>query len=405
MSTSHFRCKRIETGMEISMRACFSLIPFALLATPLQAQQAATSSAETPPRTVFEALRPFYDQLDLDHPAAGTGVSLDPAQALTRIAFGSCHDPERAGMEILDRVAADNPDVFIYTGDNVYGDAWSWDATLPELRSAYAALAASPEFRALRAQIPMLAVWDDHDYGLNDFGRGFPFKEYAERLFLDFWAVPEDDERRSRDGIYTSRVYGPEGQRTQIILLDTRYFRSDLTPTPERGAEGRERYIPSEAEDQDMLGDAQWAWLEDQLSVPADLRLIVSSIQVHADGHGWEAWRTLPQERARLYNLLETSGAEGVILMSGDRHSSGIYVREDVIGYPLYEITSSSLNMSFQDENNESGPHRIGEMYAPVNYGVIDVNWEGGSVSLEIRDADGLAVRDVAISLDDLAVR
>jgi alkaline phosphatase D len=391
--------------MEISMRACFSLIPFALLATPLQAQQAATSSAETPPRTVFEALRPFYDQLDLDHPAAGTGVSLDPAQALTRIAFGSCHDPERAGMEILDRVAADNPDVFIYTGDNVYGDAWSWDATLPELRSAYATLAASPEFRALRAQIPMLAVWDDHDYGLNDFGRGFPFKEYAERLFLDFWAVPEDDERRSRDGIYTSRVYGPEGQRTQIILLDTRYFRSDLTPTPERGAEGRERYIPSEAEDQDMLGDAQWAWLEDQLSVPADLRLIVSSIQVHADGHGWEAWRTLPQERARLYNLLETSGAEGVILMSGDRHSSGIYVREDVIGYPLYEITSSSLNMSFQDENNESGPHRIGEMFAPVNYGVIDVNWEGGSVSLEIRDADGLAVRDVAISLDDLAVR
>lgn len=387
------------------MRVCFSLIPFALLATPLQAQQAATSSAETPPRTVFEALRPFYDQLDLDHPAAGPGVSLDPAQALTRIAFGSCHDPEREGMEILDRVAADNPDVFIYTGDNVYGDAWSWDATLPELRSAYAALAASPEFRALRAQIPMLAVWDDHDYGLNDFGRGFPFKEYAERLFLDFWSVPAEDDRRQREGIYTSSVHGPEGQRTQIILLDTRYFRSDLTPTPERGAEGRERYIPSEAEDQDMLGDAQWAWLEDQLSVPADLRLIVSSIQVHADGHGWEAWRTLPQERERFYTLLEETGAEGVILMSGDRHSSGIYVREDVIGYPLYEITSSSLNMSFREENNEPGPHRIGDMYAPVNYGVIDVNWEGGSVSLEIRDADGLTVRDVAISLDDLAVR
>lgn len=390
------------------MRATRLCLPFALLlvaAACAQERPAETPEAAAPPQTVFEALRPYYDQLDIEHPSAGPSASRDPSLALTRIAFGSCHDPERAGMEILDRVAADNPDVFIYTGDNVYGDAWSWDATLPELRSAYAALAASPEFRALRAQIPMLAVWDDHDYGLNDFGRSFPFKEYAERLFLDFWSVPEDDERRSRDGIYTSRVYGPEGQRTQIILLDTRYFRSDLTQTPERGAVGRERYIPSEADDQDMLGDAQWAWLGDQLSVPADLRLIVSSIQVHADGHGWEAWRTLPQERARLYNLLETSGAEGVILMSGDRHSSGIYVREDVIGYPLYEITSSSLNMSFQDENNESGPHRIGEMYAPVNYGVIDVNWEGGSVSLEIRDADGLAVRDVAISLDDLAVR
>jgi len=308
-------------------------------------------------------------------------------------------------MEILERVAADNPDVFIYAGDNVYGDAWSWDAALPELRSAYAALAASPEFQALRARIPMLAVWDDHDYGLNDFGRSFPFKEYAERLFLDFWTISPEDERRQRDGIYTSRVFGPEGQRMQIILLDTRYFRSDLTPTPERGAVGRERYIPSEAGDQDMLGEAQWAWLEDQLLVPADLRLIVSSIQVHADGHGWEAWRTLPQERARFYNLLEQTGAEGVILMSGDRHSAGLYVRDDVISYPLYEITSSSLNRSFQDENNESGPHRIGDMFAPVNYGVIDVNWEAQSLSLEIRDANGLAVRDVAISLYDLAPR
>jgi len=392
--------------MENSMRACLTLLPFALLATPLQAQEeAATPSAEAPPRTVFEALRPYYDQLDLDHPSAGPSASLDPAQTLTRIAFGSCHDPEREGMEILERVAADNPDVFIYAGDNVYGDAWSWDAALPELRSAYAALAASPEFQALRARIPMLAVWDDHDYGLNDFGRSFPFKEYAERLFLDFWTISPEDERRQRDGIYTSRVFGPEGQRMQIILLDTRYFRSDLTPTPERGAVGRERYIPSEAGDQDMLGDAQWAWLEDQLLVPADLRLIVSSIQVHADGHGWEAWRTLPQERARFYNLLEQTGAEGVILMSGDRHSAGLYVRDDVISYPLYEITSSSLNRSFQDENNESGPHRIGDMFAPVNYGVIDVNWEAQSLSLEIRDANGLAVRDVAISLYDLAPR
>lgn len=388
------------------MRACLTLLPFALLATPLQAQEpAAVPAAEAPPRTVLEALRPFYDQLELDHPTAGPSASRDPALALTRIAFGSCHDPEREGMEILERVAADNPDLFIYTGDNVYGDAWSFDATLPELRAAYAALAAAPEFQTLRAQTPMLAVWDDHDYGMNDFGRGFPFKEYAERLFLDFWSVPEDDERRQRAGIYTSSVYGPEGQRTQIILLDTRYFRSDLTPTPERGAEGRERYIPSEAEDQDMLGEAQWAWLEDQLAVPADLRLIVSSIQVHADGHGWEAWRTLPQQRERFYNLLEETGAGGVILMSGDRHSSGIYVREDVIGYPLYEITSSSLNMSFREENSESGPHRIGDMYAPVNYGVIDVNWAERSVSLEIRDADGLTVRDVAISLDDLAPR
>ena len=251
----------------------------------------------------------------------------------------------------------------------------------------------------------MMAVWDDHDYGLNDAGRRFLFKEFAETLFLDFWAVPQDDERRHRPGIYTSGIYGPEGQRTQIILLDTRFFRSDLAPTPERGAPGRERYVPTDDPGQDMLGDAQWAWLEAQLRQPADLRLIVSSIQVHADGHGWEAWRTMPAERQRFYDLIAESGAGNVILMSGDRHSAGIYVREDVIGYPLYEITSSALNMSFQDENPEPGPHRIGDMYAPVNYGVIDVNWAERSVRLQIRGGDGAVMREVAISLDDLAAR
>jgi alkaline phosphatase D len=400
--------------MELIMRAPLKLVPLILLAVPACAHESmtgrapesvvVTAEAATPPQSAFEALRPYYDQLELEHPTAGPSVSLDPSQALTRIAFGSCSDPSR-DMSILNQVAADDADLFIYTGDNVYGDAYAWDATLPELRAAYSALAASPEFQALHAQTPILAVWDDHDYGMNDLGRNFTFKEYAERLFLDFWAVPENDERRDHEGIYTSGVYGPEGQRTQIIALDTRYFRSDLTPTPERGAAGRERYIPSEATDQDMLGEAQWAWLEEQLTIPADLRIIVSSIQVHADGHGWEAWRTLPQERERFYDLLAQSGAEGVILMSGDRHSSGIYVREDVIGYPLYEITSSALNMSFRDVNNESGPHRIGDMYAPVNYGVIDVNWQERSVSLEIRDANGNPVRAVAVSLNDLDLR
>ena len=39
-----------------------------------------------------------------------------------------------------------------------------------------------------------------------------------------------------------------------------------------------------------MLGAAQWAWLRAQLLQPAELRLIVSSVQVLAEGHGWEGW-------------------------------------------------------------------------------------------------------------------
>ena len=61
-----------------------------------------------------------------------------------------------------------------------------------------------------------------------------------------------------------------------------------------------------------MLGDAQWAWLAERLREPAALRLIVSSIQVLAEGHGWERWSNLPKERQRLFDLIRDTGARSV---------------------------------------------------------------------------------------------
>jgi alkaline phosphatase D len=354
------------------------------------------------PDNVVDALAPFYAQLDVDRPRAPDGAGEPAADAvLTTILFGSCHTTER-DLSILDTVSAAEGDLFIYTGDNVYGDAYSWDATLPELRQAYQELADAAPFQRLRQSTPMLATWDDHDYGMNDLGTEFPYKGFAEELFLEFWGVPAEDERRDRPGIYTSRTYGPDGQRVQVILLDTRYFRGALRPTDNRGAPGRERYLPTEDTSVSMLGDVQWEWFEEVLQEPADVRLVVTSIQVHADGHGWEAWRTMPHERDRFYATIEESGAEGVILISGDRHSSGLYVRDDVIGYPLYEITSSSLNLSFAEENNEPGPNRIGEMYAPVNFGAVAIDWDNGDIRLEIRDDAGEVVRETGFNLAQL---
>lgn len=366
---------------------------------------APAAAPAAPPRTAVEALAPFYAQLEYDKPIAAEGPALPAADAtLTSIAFGSCNTAERE-IPILRTIAAEDHDLFMYIGDNVYGDVYSDDATMPELREAYHQLAARPEFQALRARFPMLATWDDHDYGQNDMGGRFAFKGFAQQLFLDFWRAPEDDVRRTREGIYDAHIYGQEGQRVQVILLDTRYFRSDLTRTDERGAVGRERYLPSQDPEQSMLGATQWAWLEEQLRQPADVRLIVTSIQVHADGHGWEAWRTMPYERDRLYRLIGETGAQGVVFVSGDRHSSGLYVREDVAPYPLYEITSSALNMSFRDENNEPGPHRIGDMYALENFGVIGFDWDAGEIALQIKSNTGDVVREQIVPMAQIGAR
>ncbi len=326
---------------------------------------------------------------------------LDTSKTLTRIAIGSCNDPKRP-QGIFDVVAESNPDVFLYIGDNVYGDVRSNDPALPELKAAYMRLAQSEPFARLRADVPMLTTWDDHDFGLNDAGAEFPFKEDAQKLYNYVFAVPEGDARRTRDGVHHSVTIGEDGRRVQIILLDTRFFRSELTESDDRGAPGKERYIPSADPDQTMLGAEQWKWLETELKKPAELRLLISSIQVVAEGHGWEAWRTMPLERKKLYALLEETGADNTVLVSGDRHIGGIYLEPEAAGSPLYELTSSSLTLPASrwsnDGNVEPGPKRFGGVVRDANFGLIDIDWEAETLRLALDGEDGETVMERTVS-------
>ena len=310
---------------------------------------------------------------------------------MTRIAFGSCLD-QKLPQPILDTVRAYDPDLFLFLGDNVYGDVSSgW---MTELKRAYAVLDRNANFRALRDETRFLAIWDDHDYGANDAGAGFRWRVASEKLFLDFWRVPADDPRRHRKGIYTSHLQGPPGRRVQIILLDTRFFRADFRRTGQRQPKYKSDSDPART----MLGDDQWAWLEAELRKPADLRLLVSSIQVLADGHGWERWGHLPRERQRLFDAIRRTAAKGVVLLSGDRHFGAIYANETVVGYPLYEMTSSSLNRPWRGAD-ESDPRQIGAVLGAENFGAIDIDWSVRTVTLSLRGLDGKSARRQVIRL------
>jgi alkaline phosphatase D len=335
-----------------------------------------------------------------------TAAALAPASAgaqvrapLSRIAFGSCADQVKP-QPIWDAILAYQPELFIFAGDNVYGDFHTEDAS--HLKRAYAMAEHIVGYSKLRGTIPHLAVWDDHDYGINDGGGDFPHKAVAKELFLKFWKVPADDIRRTREGIYDSRIIGPAGMRVQIILLDLRWFRSPLKASDRRGAPGKERYVPDPDPAKTMLGPAQWTWLAGELRKPAEIRLIVSSTQVLAEAHGWERWGNLPLERQKLLDTIRDSGAKGVVLLSGDRHVGALY-RETPTGlYPLYEVTSSGLNMVFWAAN-EPGPNRLGALYAAANFGVVDIDWPEHKIMLALRDKDGNTQRSAILSLDELA--
>ena len=324
-----------------------------------------------------------------------------PQLPLRRIALGSCADQTKP-QPIWDTVYADRPGLVVFAGDNVYASAQPW--SLQRLEQAYAAQAAAPSFARLRQATPHLAIWDDHDYGLNDGGAEFVHKSESKAAFLRFWDVPATDPRHGREGLHYAETYGPPGRRVQVIVLDIRWFRSPWKPTDQRNAPGRERYVPDPDPAKTMLGETQWRWLEQQLREPAELRLVVSSIQVVAEGHGFERWGNFPLERARLYRLVRETGANGVVFLSGDRHIGALYRETADAPYPMYELTSSGITHPWA-QAAEAGPNRIGPLVTVPHYGMVEVDWASRSLQLQLKDQGGAVRQSQGIFLNELQVR
>lgn len=372
---------------------------FALGACSTPPPQSASDSP--PPATAQEALRPYYAGLQAKLPVSAPNPALANDTTLTRIAFGACQNENRP-MAVWDVIAAQKPQAFLLIGDNVYGDTRTTNsADIPTLIASYKKLSTRQEWDRFRRSVPMMTTWDDHDFGANDGGGSFAFKEWAEKIYENYWA--SSAEVKSRPGVYESRIVGPEGKRVQFILLDTRYFRSDLVsfpysdPAPPRGW-----YMSSMDKKATMLGDAQWQWLEQELSKPADLRFIVSSVQVHTSAHNFESWNNFPRERDRFYKLLSAKGVNNAVLLTGDRHAGALY-KANVPGLsrPLWEFTSTSLNFAFgkgEEGAREPDPARVGGFWAISNFGQIDIDWTAKTVKLSLRKDDGSVIEEQTIS-------
>lgn len=376
-------------------RILLAATAIAAAAVPLAAHDEEPAPARNVPVAVSvtpdQLLAPYYEALrqQVVMPEAGANPALDPATTLTRIAFGSCNH-QNAPQHMWAQIAAQNPQLFLMIGDNVYGDSgWDADAGLESLRAAYALQASHPEFTDFRGKVPMMATWDDHDFGLNDAGAGFPMRRWAETLFETFWG--SSDAVKARPGVYESTITGPKGKRVQVILLDTRFFRSDLKRAPwtkERPPMGG--YLPDDSLDKTVLGDTQWAWLEQELAKPADVRIVVSSTQIITTAHQFEGWTNFPVERVRLFEALKRRSASGLVLLSGDRHAGGVYSAQ-YKGETMWELTSSSLNLSFGSDNDRStarepDPARKGKFFSEENYGLVDIDWKAKRLTMTLKN-------------------
>lgn len=328
------------------------------------------------------------------------------------IAFGSCAK-ERQPQPVWTDILTHDPDLFLFIGDNHYADVWYEDGrrimapvrNIERIEEAYADLAAIPGFQRMRRHAPMMATWDDHDYGANDAGAEYFLKEQSQKAFLDFFGFPENHPIRQQEGIYNARTFGQQGQRVQVIMLDTRYHRDPLDTGP-RDEWGGGSYIPTTDTSRTILGEAQWQWLEQQLRKPADVRIIASSIQVVAYQHRFESWGNMPHERDRLYALIDQTNANGVVILSGDRHLMEISRdNNEPAPYPIYDFTSSGLNETPRPVNDPNR-YRIGPVTRDLNYGIVRINWtesiDTTSIALEGYGRDGKLLTLHTVFLSEL---
>jgi alkaline phosphatase D len=321
-----------------------------------------------------------------------------PTGQVSRIAFGSCAKHWQA-QPIWQSVIAADPDLFLFLGDAIYADTdgrTAWPVMPGQLKGEWNRLADKPEIQELMASVPVMATWDNHDYGTHSGGAEFPLKRVSRDIFLDFFDEPPGSARRLREGVYDAKIFGPKGRRVQIILLDTRYFKGtairDERPKDEKQALNIVgKYAPNNDPEVTLLGEAQWAWLGEQLKQPAELRLIASSTQIIADEKGMDEWGNYPLERQRLINLLRDTKVNGVILLSGNVHFGEVSGLE-VLDYPLLEVTSSGLTHINRRYAQMANSYRVGGPVVETNFGLVEVDWEaetGPQVTISLNAEDG----------------
>ena len=294
-----------------------------------------------------------------------------------KFGLGSCLDQDYP-QPIWNSIEKEELDYFIFLGDNVYGDSPFGD--LRKMKRAY-----DKQKKVLPSflnDLEVYAIWDDHDYGLNDGGSDYKNKIDAEKLFLDFWEISQNDPRHKREGIYFSTEKIFFDKKFKLIFLDTRFFRSKLLG--EKGG-----YISNTNDNATILGKNQWLWLENELNTEFDFLIIFSSIQIIPMDHPYEKWSNFPKDRSKLLGMLDKHRGK-TILFSGDRHRSGIYKKDGI-----FEITASSLNKP-GSLFNETDKFLIGETYPEENYALFEI-YEN-QIDVQIKNLNGENLNSISLN-------
>lgn len=316
-----------------------------------------------------------------------------------KIALGSCvylndpavdpaTNPPGGGYGVFDKIAATQPDLMLWLGDNIYlrpPDFYSVQA----IHDRYRQSRALPELQRLWTQTAHYAIWDDHDYGPDDGDRSYRQREDSLAAFQNNWPNPSYG-LPTAAGVFTHF----EWSDVSFILTDNRYHRAP------NGLKDP---------DKDYFGPEQWQWLKDILSrSKATFKLVALGNQVLNLQVPSENMYSYTRAYREFLEWLQASEIPGVVLISGDRHHAELFKLPRAGTYPLYEWTVSPLTSKAHSPYPVEAeiPIRVpGSLYTERNFGLIEVSGppEQRVLDLRLMDTAGQEQWRYRISAHDLS--
>lgn len=253
--------------------------------------------------------------------------ALDLSHRPVKLGFLSCALDLLHRDDIWLKLEEQKAELLFFLGDNVYADRRSWLSKKPanpqQIWERYIETRLRLAFYYQRRLTPVLAIWDDHDFGGDNMGGAFAFKEESRIIFETFFAQSERDNLLLRGPGIAKRftAFGAD-----FFLLDGRSFRDTSGDKNAR-----------------LLGLQQEEWLFAHVRPKASFLLNGSMFfgaYTHKDAFEGQFANNFPEF---LRHLRQTEGL--FCFASGDVHFSELQaIEESQLGYPTFELTSSSIH-------------------------------------------------------------
>jgi phosphodiesterase/alkaline phosphatase D-like protein len=267
---------------------------------------------------------------------------------------------------VFDTIRKRKPALFLHLGDLHYENI---DMNDPAIYArAFDLVLSSPRQAELYRRVPVAYTWDDHDYGPNNSDRGAPGRPAALAAYREH--VPHYPLPGTRT-IHQAFTVG----RVRFILTDLRADRDGPAVEPERRT---------------MLGEAQKAWLLEELAEAGRYGLVVwaSSVGWLGDG-GDDDWGGFPGERAELARFLMEHGVKNLLVVSGDAHMLAIddgshnTMVDGGPGFPLFHAAALD-----QKGSDKGGPFSHPQVPGGGQYGEVDIVDDGDRVQVTLTGRD-----------------